>query len=109
MGMSPADIITIITAVLATLGGKEAWSYYSKARALKTKEKLAANGGETMVRKEIQTMLEAQVKEMDVRIKQLEAEREHCKKEVAELAVKIAVLTERLSNYVVKSRGKRTE
>jgi len=110
MEIDSTTIITLVGTVAATLGGKEAWSYYKQRLLIKAKQKRLENSGENELREEIKDMLEDQIAELKEqvrlltkRIKLLESERETDKKRIANQEIKITLLSERLA---VRSRGK---
>ena len=103
--MDTTTLITLVGTIAATIGGKEAWSYYKKRLDIKAALKTHGNAGETELRNEIREMLEGQIKDLKDqillltgRIKHLEEEREGDKKRIANQEMKITVLSERLSN-----------
>lgn len=106
-------IITLVGTVAATLGGKEAWAYYKKRLDMKAKAKKAEAAGEDKLQDEIKSLLEQQitelkeqVKELTGRLQKMEEEREKDKKRIANQEIKIALLSERLGKYSLRSRGK---
>jgi len=111
--MDTTTIISIIGTIAATLGGKEAWTYYKKRLDIKTKLKMNEHAGEDKLQDEIKGLLEnqitelkRQVKELTGRIKHMEEEREEDKKRIANQEIKIALLSsERLASKF-KTRGK---
>lgn len=103
--MDTTTLITLVGTIAATIGGKEAWSYYKKRLDIKAALKTHGNAGEIELRNEIREMLEGQIKDLKDqillltgRIKHLEEEREGDKKRIANQEMKITVLSERLSN-----------
>ncbi len=103
--MDTTTLITLVGTIAATIGGKEAWSYYRKRLDIKAALKTHGNAGEIELRNEIREMLEGQIKDLKDqillltgRIKHLEEEREGDKKRIANQEMKITVLSERLSN-----------
>ncbi len=93
-----ATILTLIGTIVATIGGKEAWSYYK--RRLEVKADIAMHGDaiKDTLRDEIQDMLEKQILELKDQIRQLtkriidlETERETDKKRIANQEVVIAI------------------
>lgn len=112
--MDTTTLITVITALVAGLFGKEAWSYYKKRLDVKVKMKTATNADEDKLRNEIKTMLESRIseckKELDQvisEVKELQEKRIVDQKKISEQETKIALLTERLGNYSFKSRGRK--
>lgn len=110
MEIDVTTIVTLIGTVAATLGGKEAWSYWKQRLLVKAKERRLENSGENELREEIKDMLEDQIGDLKEsvrlltkRIKLLEAERETDKKRIANQEIKITELSMRL---VSRSRGK---
>ena len=109
-------IITLIGTFAATLGGKEAWSYYKKRLDIKSKMKNGAAAGENKLRDEIKDMLEGRIKEckgelalVQEKVKTLQINREQDIQKIAEQGAKIEILTERLSKHAFKSRGRNRE
>jgi len=109
MEIDVTTIVTLVGTIAATLGGKEAWSYYRQRLLVKAKEKRIENSGENELRAEIKDMLSDQIAELKEqvrlltnRIKLLEAEREVDKKRIANQEIKITELSMRL---VSRSRG----
>jgi len=114
--MDTATLLSIIATIAATLGGKEAWAYYKKRLDLKARTKKAEAMGEDKLQDEIKGLLEQQiaemkkqVKDLTTRIKHMETEREKDKKRIANQEIKIALLSERLGKYSLRSRGKGTD
>lgn len=115
MELDTTSIVTLVGTIAATLGGKEAWSYYKKKLDLKAKMKKASTAGEADLQDTIKTMLEKQiselkdqVKELTTRIKKMEDERIVDKKRIANQEIKIAILSERLGKKF-KSTGKKVD
>lgn len=111
--MDATTIVTLVGTMAATLGGKEAWSYYKKKLELKAKMKKEEAAGEADLQDTIKVLLEKQidelkqqVKELTTRIKAMEEEREKDKKRIANQEIKIVLLSERLSSKL-GSTGKR--
>jgi predicted nucleic acid-binding Zn-ribbon protein len=105
MDMDATTIVTLVGTIAATLGGKEAWSYYKKKLDLKIKNRRAEANGSAGLQDTIKNLLERQiaelkdqVKELTTRIKSMEDEREKDKKRIANQEIKIALLSERLTN-----------
>ena len=114
MDIDLATIGTVVGAIAAALGGKEAWAYYKKKLDVKAKLQMHGNKGEVELRNEIKDMLEGQIAELKEqvrvlteRIVHMEEEREEDKKRIAKQDTKIAILSERLGKHAFKSRGKR--
>jgi len=105
MDETTQSAVTIILAIIATLGGKEGWAYLKKKLDVKTKLKMHGNAGETELRNEIRLMLEGQIAELKgqvialtSRINEMEKERETDKKRIANQEIKIVLLSERLAS-----------
>jgi len=103
MDETTQSVVTIVLAIIATLGGKEVWGYLKKKLDVKAKLSMHGNAGETELRNEIRLMLEGQIAELKgqvgaltERITGMEAEREADKKRIANQEIKIALLSERL-------------
>tara|TARA_R110000782_G_scaffold24137_3_gene62473 strand:- start:72 stop:389 length:318 start_codon:yes stop_codon:yes gene_type:complete len=99
MEVNIATILTLIGTIIATIGGKEAWSYYKKKLELKAKVAMHGNHSKDELREEIQEMLERQIQELKEnvrlltkRILDLETERETDKKRIASKNTEIALL-----------------
>ena len=114
MNIDTATIVTLVGTIAATIGGKEAWSYYKKRLDAKTKIAMKGNAGETELRNEIKEMLEAQidelkqqVKDLTTRLNDMDKERELDKKRIAKQDKQIGILSERLGKHAFKSRGNR--
>ena len=112
MDIDTTTIVTLVGTIAATIGGKEAWSYYKKRLDAKTKIAMKGNAGETELRNEIKEMLEdqiaelkEQIKDMTVRLNEMDKEREQDKKRIAKQDKQIAILSERLGKHAIKSRG----
>jgi len=112
MEMDTQSIVTIILAIIGTLGGKELWGYLRKKLDIKAKIKMHGSDGETELRDEIKNMLEGQILELKGmvtkltrRINDMDKERERDKKRIANQEIKIALLSERLQTKF-KSTGK---
>ena len=110
MEIDATVIVTLVGTIAATLGGKEACSYWKQRLLLKAKERRLENSGENELREEIKDMLEDQIAELKEtvrlltkRIKLLEVEREVDKKRIANQEIKITELSGRLA---IRSRGK---
>lgn len=110
MEIDATTIVTLVGTIAATIGGKEAWSYYKKRLDVKAKMRRMDNSGENELREEIKEMLSDQIAELKeqvrlltARIRLLEAERETDKKRIANQEIKITLLSERLA---IRSRGK---
>jgi len=71
MAAETGTIITILSALLAAVGGKEAWSYYKKRLEIKTKLKMHEDKSEAELRDEIRDLLEGQINELKEQIKLL--------------------------------------
>lgn len=112
--MDTTTTLALLGAVIAAIGGKEAWSYYKKRLEIKAKLTMHGNGGELELRNEIKEMLGAQITELKeqvrlltARIKTLEEERELDKKRIANQEIKITLLSERLGAKISSTgRGK---
>lgn len=111
--MDATTIVTLVGTMAATLGGKEAWSYYKKKLDLRAKIKMEEAAGSADLQDTIKILLEKQiaelkdqVRELTGRIKVMEEERERDKKRIANQEIKIALLSERLSNKM-RSSGKK--
>ncbi len=109
--MDTATLLSIVGTMAATLGGKEAWTYYKKKLDIKARIKRNEAAGEDKLQDEIKGLLEQQVSELKDQVKlltgritELEKEREKDKKRIASQEVKIALLSERLTSKF-KSRG----
>jgi peptidoglycan hydrolase CwlO-like protein len=105
-------ILTLIGTVIATIGGKEAWSYYKERLRMKNNLIKYGSKSENSLQSEIRELLEGQIKELKeqvraltARISSLEQEREVDKKRIGNQEVKIALLSERLA---IRSRGRFT-
>lgn len=99
MDINAATIFTLIGTIVATIGGKEAWSYYKKRLELKAKVAMQGSEGKDELREEIQDLLEKQilelkdsVRKLTKRILDLETERETDKKRIAKQTTEIALL-----------------
>lgn len=110
--METPTLITLIGTIIATIGGKEAWSYYKKRLDVKAKLRTDISYGDIELRNEIRGMLETQITELKAqvgsltaRILLLEEEREADKKRIANQEIKITLLTERLTSKGALSRG----
>ena len=104
MDIDLATIGTVVGAIAAALGGKEAWSYHKKKLDVKAKLQMHGNKGETELRNEIKDMLEGQISELKEQVRGLterillmEQEREDDKKRIANQEIKIVLLSERLT------------
>lgn len=113
MQIDGTTIATLVGTIAATLGGKEAWAYYKKKLDLKARMKRAEAAGADELQDEIKGLLEQQIAELKEqvrvltdRIKHLEEERETDKKRIANLEIKNALLSERLTSKL-KSTGKK--
>ena len=105
MDIDTGTIITLVGTIAATIGGKEAWTYYKKRLDVKTKMHMHGSSGEAERRLEIKEMLEGQIselkdqiRELTGRIKSMEEEREGDKKRIANQEIKITLLSERLTS-----------
>ena len=112
MEIDTGTIITLVGTIAATIGGKEAWTYYKKRLDVKAKLQMHGAAGEDKLQDEIKGLLEKQISELKEqikslteRIKHMEEEREGDKKRIANQEIKIALLSERLTSKF-KSRGK---
>jgi len=99
MEVNAATIFTLIGTIIATIGGKEAWSYYKRRLEIKADLAKHGNAGNEELREEIQDMLEKQILELKEqvrnltkRILDLETERETDKKRIAKQTTEIALL-----------------
>ena len=91
MEVNIATILTLIGTIIATIGGKEAWSYYKKKLELKAKVAMHGNHSKDELREEIQELKE-NVRLLTKRILDLETERETDKKRIASKNTEIALL-----------------
>jgi len=115
MNIDTGTIITLVGVIAATIGGKEAWTYYKKKLDVKAKMSMHGAAGEGKLQGEIRGLLEGQIKELKDQIKELtsrikymEEEREGDKKRIANQEIKITLLSERLTSKFSstgKSRG----
>lgn len=113
--MDTTTTITILSIIVAAIGGKEAWTYYKKRLEVKAKLTMHGSGNEAELRKEIKEMLgsqisdlKEQVKLLTGRIKVLEEERERDKKRIANQEIRIGILSERLGKKLSSTgKGKR--
>lgn len=111
--MDTATILSIISTIAVTLGGKEAWLYYKNRLELRANIKMLGSVGEAELQGEIKGILEGQIRELKLNLKELtdrikimEEERENDKKRIANQEIKIVLLSERLaSRFISVSHG----
>jgi len=112
--MDSTTLISIVGTIAATIGGKEAWTYYKKRLDIKSRLKNNGIVGEIELRNEIKEMLgdqifdlKEQVRLLTKRILLLEEEREFDKRRIANQEIKITLLSERLATKSVSIGRKR--
>ncbi len=101
--------ISVILAAIAAVGGKEAWSYHKRKAILnsaeKMKDKELSSLGDGVIKKELRELLDKQISDLRSDNIKLKEDLTASEKEVTEMTVKNAILTERLLSYSQKSRG----
>ena len=112
--MDTTTLLTLIGTIVATLGGKEAWAYYKTKAKHRADAKKLEIGADSKARKELQDILDKQIEDLkeqietlEGRVGKVESERDDYRDKYTDLSVRVAVLTERLGKYALKSRGSR--